>query len=228
MPFVIGAAVGNGAAIIANQLLVQRGATDRYRGRALSTIMSSIYAFVGLAMAAAGLLTDLFGVARSVPRRRGRPHARRAVALWMTRWLPVRRTGEEEAVLIAHAEAAARSLATPDHMPGALLPVGSPVEAFVLEPPPEFPSEPAPQPVGVAASSNRSPSPGLERLATLFEEIERRREREAARRGLKESGQASASPRLRVLGWLTQRTTRTGVRLTDPTAARVSARPRCI
>ena len=47
-------ALGNGVAIVCNQILVQRGAPDRYRGRALATIMSSNYAMLGLAMAAAG------------------------------------------------------------------------------------------------------------------------------------------------------------------------------
>ena len=183
VPFVVGAAVGNGAAIIANQLLVQRGAPDRYRGRALSTIMSSNYAFVGLAMAAAGLLTDLFG-SRAVFLGAGVVHMLGAlVALWMTRWLPVRRSGGGGGGAHRACRGGGAFARDARHMPGALLPVGSPVEAFVLEPPPEFLAEPAPQPVGVAASSNRSPSPGLERLATLFEEIERRREREAARRG---------------------------------------------
>ena len=43
--------------VIANQILVQRGAPDRFRGRALATIMSCKYAFLGLAMAGAGILT---------------------------------------------------------------------------------------------------------------------------------------------------------------------------
>ena len=61
VPLVVVGAAGNGAAIISNQLLVQRGAPDRYRGRALATIMSTNYAILGLAMAAAGVLTDAFG-----------------------------------------------------------------------------------------------------------------------------------------------------------------------
>ena len=51
--FVIGGAAGNGSVVVCNRLLVQRGAPDQYRGRALATIMSSNYAVVGLAMAAA-------------------------------------------------------------------------------------------------------------------------------------------------------------------------------
>ena len=61
VPLVIVGAAGNGAAIICNQLLVQRGAPDRFRGRALATIMSTNYAVLGLAMAAAGVLTDAYG-----------------------------------------------------------------------------------------------------------------------------------------------------------------------
>ena len=55
MPFVIGAAVGNGAAIIATTPRAARrpGSLPRL---ALATIMSSNYAVVGLAMAAAGVL----------------------------------------------------------------------------------------------------------------------------------------------------------------------------
>lgn len=58
---VIVAAAGNGAALVCNALLVQRGAPDRLRGRAFTIIMSSNYALSGLAMAAAGPLTDAFG-----------------------------------------------------------------------------------------------------------------------------------------------------------------------
>jgi len=59
--FVVAAAAGNGCALVCNALLVQRGAPDRVRGRAFTIIMSSNYALSGLAMAAAGPLTDEFG-----------------------------------------------------------------------------------------------------------------------------------------------------------------------
>ena len=55
------ATVGNGAAIVCNQVLVQRGAPDAMRGRALAVLMSSYYAVLGLAMAGAGLLVDAAG-----------------------------------------------------------------------------------------------------------------------------------------------------------------------
>ena len=184
--FVVGAAAGNGAAIIANQLLVQRGAPDRFRGRALATIMSSNYAFLGIAMAGAGVLTDLFG-ARIVWLGAGVVYLFGAlVALALTTWLPVR-GGEEDDVLVAHAEAAASALAPAQPVAAALEPE-PPLQPL---PAPEWTGEPAPAPVpdrrpdAVAASSasnDRSAHPGLERIATLLEEIERRRELEAAKR----------------------------------------------
>jgi MFS family permease len=59
--FVVLLGFGNGAAVVCNALLVQRGAPDRLRGRAFTVIMSSNYALLGLGMAAAGPLTDLVG-----------------------------------------------------------------------------------------------------------------------------------------------------------------------
>ena len=55
------ATVGNGAAIVCNQVLVQRGAPDAMRGRALSVLMSTYYAVLGLSMAGGGLLVDSAG-----------------------------------------------------------------------------------------------------------------------------------------------------------------------
>jgi MFS family permease len=52
------ATVGNGAAIVCNQLLVQEGAPDAMRGRALAVLMSTYYGILGIAMAGAGLLVD--------------------------------------------------------------------------------------------------------------------------------------------------------------------------
>ena len=98
VPFVIGGAAGNGAAIICNRLLVQRGAPDQYRGRALATIMSTNYAVLGLSMAAAGVLADMFG-ARSVWIAAGAIYLLGSlVALVMTRWLPVRASDELDAI----------------------------------------------------------------------------------------------------------------------------------
>jgi MFS family permease len=55
------ATVGNGTAIVCNQLLVQRGAPDEMRGRSLAVLMSIYYALLGLGMIAAGVLTDVLG-----------------------------------------------------------------------------------------------------------------------------------------------------------------------
>ncbi len=55
------ATVGNGAAIVCNQVLVQRGAPDAMRGRALAVLMSTYYAVLGLSMAGAGILVDAAG-----------------------------------------------------------------------------------------------------------------------------------------------------------------------
>jgi MFS family permease len=55
------ATIGNGAAIVCNQVLVQRGSPDAMRGRALSVLMSVYYAVLGLSMAGGGLLVDYWG-----------------------------------------------------------------------------------------------------------------------------------------------------------------------
>ena len=52
---------GNGAAVVCNYLLVQGGAPDHLRGRALAAIMSVNFALLGLGMAAAGPITDAVG-----------------------------------------------------------------------------------------------------------------------------------------------------------------------
>ena len=59
------ATIGNGAAIVCNQVLVQRGAPDSMRGRALAVLMSTYYAILGLSMAAGGLLVDAVGARTS-------------------------------------------------------------------------------------------------------------------------------------------------------------------
>jgi MFS family permease len=61
VPAVVLASLGNGAAVVCNALLVQRGAPDELRGRAFTVIMSSNYALLGLGMIVAGALTDAFG-----------------------------------------------------------------------------------------------------------------------------------------------------------------------
>lgn len=154
--FVVGGAAGNGSVIVCNRLLVQRGAPDQYRGRALATIMSSNYAVLGLAMGVAGVLTDLVG-ARAVWIGAGCVYLFAAlVAVVMTRWLPVAQEEEWRAVE-SSSESAAAALVNGHEEPG-----GAP--------------EPSPEP-----AANGSPTPPLERIATLLEEIESRRATEAQR-----------------------------------------------
>src|SRR5947199_3218997 len=52
---------GNGAAVVCNALLVQRGAPDALRGRAFAVLMSSNVAFLVLGMVVAGQVTDTVG-----------------------------------------------------------------------------------------------------------------------------------------------------------------------
>lgn len=59
------ATVGNGCALVCNQVLVQRGAPDDMRGRSLAVLMSLYYACLGIGMAGSGILTDVIG-ARTV------------------------------------------------------------------------------------------------------------------------------------------------------------------
>jgi MFS family permease len=151
--FVVGGAAGNGSVVVCNRLLVQRGAPDQYRGRALATIMSSNYAVVGVAMAAAGVLVDLFG-ARAVWIAAGGLYLVAAlVALVMTRWLPVAQDQEWQAVEQS-SESAVAALAN---------------------------GQPSPAPAVEIEAVNGTPPPPLERIATLLEEIEARRETEARR-----------------------------------------------
>ena len=58
---VIISGAGNGSTIVCNALLVQRGAPDRYRGRAFTVLMSSNVAMLTLGMVVAGRLTDQLG-----------------------------------------------------------------------------------------------------------------------------------------------------------------------
>ena len=62
---VVLAGIGNGAAVVCNAVLVQRGAPDRMRGRAFTVIMSIGFGVLGAGMIIAGFLTDALG-ARAV------------------------------------------------------------------------------------------------------------------------------------------------------------------
>jgi hypothetical protein len=117
--------------------------------------MSSNYAVLGIGMGVAGVLTDLVG-ARAVWIGAGCVYLFAAlVAVVMTRWLPVAQEEEWEAVE-SSSESAAAALRN-----GHEQPVDGP--------------EPTPEP------ANGSPTPPIERIATLLEEIESRRASEAQR-----------------------------------------------
>jgi MFS family permease len=58
---VVVSGAGNGATIVCNALLVQRGAPDRYRGRAFTVLMSSNVGMLTLGMVLAGRLTAPVG-----------------------------------------------------------------------------------------------------------------------------------------------------------------------
>ncbi len=58
---VIVSGAGNGATIVCNALLVQRGAPDRLRGRAFVVLMSSNVTVLALGMIVAGRLTEAMG-----------------------------------------------------------------------------------------------------------------------------------------------------------------------
>src|SRR6476659_9005821 len=58
---VVIAGAGNGAAVVCNALLVQRGAPDEMRGRAFAVLMSSNVAMLTLGILVAGRLTDVYG-----------------------------------------------------------------------------------------------------------------------------------------------------------------------
>jgi hypothetical protein len=121
--------------------------------------MSSNYAVLGLAMAGAGVLTDVIGARRVLVGAALVTLSAVLVSLVMTRWLPASPEGEDEA--LGSEAAAAASLLAPA------------VEA----------GGPAPGPVLAAArdANDAKPTDGLERIAVLLEEIETTREVEARR-----------------------------------------------
>jgi MFS family permease len=61
LPFFVLAGIGNGAAIVCNSLLVQRGAEDAVRGRVFTVIMSITYLAFAAGFAIAGPVTDAVG-----------------------------------------------------------------------------------------------------------------------------------------------------------------------
>ena len=59
--FVVALGLGNGIAVVANSLLVQRGTPDHLRGRAFTLVMSLNYSVLFIGMLAGGFLSDAFG-----------------------------------------------------------------------------------------------------------------------------------------------------------------------
>jgi MFS family permease len=59
--FVIATGVGNGVAVVANSLLVQRGTPDSMRGRAFTLAMSASYSALFVGMLAGGFISDAIG-----------------------------------------------------------------------------------------------------------------------------------------------------------------------
>lgn len=58
---VVGMGIGNGIAVVANSVLVQRGAEDRVRGRALTLVMSVNYSVLFVGMMLGGVVSDALG-----------------------------------------------------------------------------------------------------------------------------------------------------------------------
>ena len=58
---VVVSGAGNGATVVCNALLVQRGAPDALRGRAFTVLMSSTAVTLGAGMIAAGIVTNALG-----------------------------------------------------------------------------------------------------------------------------------------------------------------------
>lgn len=61
LPLVLLFGVGNGVAVVANSLLVQRGTADAVRGRTFTLVMSANFAALGAGMAVAGPVLDALG-----------------------------------------------------------------------------------------------------------------------------------------------------------------------
>jgi MFS family permease len=61
LPCFVLSGIGNGTAVVCNSLLVQRGASDEFRGRAFTVIMSTNYLFFGIGFVVAGLMRDAIG-----------------------------------------------------------------------------------------------------------------------------------------------------------------------
>ncbi|HJQ85763.1 MAG TPA: MFS transporter [Candidatus Binatia bacterium] len=82
-PLCVVGGLGNGIAGVCNPLLVQRGAPDVLRGRAITVVMSVNYVVLGLAMAAAGPVIDRLGARATWGIAGGVFAATAVLAVWM-------------------------------------------------------------------------------------------------------------------------------------------------
>lgn len=97
--------VGNGAAVLCNALLVQRGTFDAMRGRALTFVMSATYLAVAVGELGAGSFVHA-GVARDVPRWLWGIAAVSLLIAAAAGWSIARKLGGETAAEGEHAPAA--------------------------------------------------------------------------------------------------------------------------
>jgi MFS family permease len=112
--FFVVAGVGNGVAGVCNPLLVQRGAPDELRGRALTLIMSANFVAIGIGMLLAGIVVDPLGARGTIGLAAGLYAVAAAVAFVLARGLtaaPTPATGP--LAPLPEVEAAGRSTSSP-------------------------------------------------------------------------------------------------------------------
>lgn len=88
VPLLVVAGTGNGAALVANALLVQRGVPDHQRGRAFTVAMSLSYAALGAGMVVAGPLTEALGARQAWAIAAGVIALAVPLAILLTRGIP--------------------------------------------------------------------------------------------------------------------------------------------
>jgi MFS family permease len=103
---VVVSGAGNGAAVVCNALLVQRGAPDALRGRAFTVLMSANFAVLGIGMLVAGALTDAVGPRWVWAAAAGISAVAAAVGLMLARGIPRSRPVEARGAAEKPAQAA--------------------------------------------------------------------------------------------------------------------------
>ena len=107
---IVVAGAGNGAAVVCNALLVQRGAPDRVRGRAFTVVMSANFLMLALGMAAAGPLVDSVGARWVFGGAGALAGVAAAIGFFLARGAPEADDGEAEPMpLLAYPPAPGRS-----------------------------------------------------------------------------------------------------------------------